>query len=105
MPPDGPAAIVTALCQAHDFVETDPAVARDTFEQAHLDLHDLADEVSGVDRAVAADLLRAKQRVEAGFSAPTPPTDLAARLGTLTETTAAALSATGISPPACPPTG
>lgn len=104
-PPDGPAGIVTVLCQARDLADTDPALARDAFERAHLDLHDLADEVSGVDRAAAAELLRAKQRVEAGFSAATPPTDLAARLRTLTDTTAAALAATGIDPPACPPTG
>ncbi len=45
--------------------------ARDSFDDAHVGLHDVAAAAEADDRAVAARLLEAKQRVEADFSADT----------------------------------
>ena len=55
-----------------------------------------------VDRAAAADLLRAKQRVEAGLAAGALSDGFAADVETLLEATRDALSDLGVSSPACP---
>jgi hypothetical protein len=68
------------------------------FDQSHDDLHELADEAAGDDRAAAAELLEAKEAVEADLedSAAT----LADDLDTLVDATRAAVRATGASVPA-----
>lgn len=80
-----------------------PGEAEETFARAHDGLHSLARELQDTgQRAVAGDLLEAKQQVEAAFGTdPTPP-DLTDRLDRLVDATADALSASGHPPPSCP---
>ena len=60
---EGTDATLPALCDA--LAAPDAAEAGTVFEsRAHQPLHQLADEVAGVDRGVAADLLEAKFAVE-----------------------------------------
>lgn len=58
-----------ALCRARAAAQNgDAPEARDIFyDGAHAGLHRIADEVAGMDRPLAADLLRAKNAVEASF--------------------------------------
>lgn len=93
----GPFAFVhEAVCaSAAAAAAGEAALAERGFDDAHAGLHDLAAAVEGQDRAVAADLLEAKQRVEAGG-------DGAAR-AQLASAVAAAIEATGgTAPEACP---
>jgi hypothetical protein len=97
-------ATVAGLCTAADQVRTgDTSDARRTFfDESHDTLHRLADDVTERDRAAAATLLEAKERVEAGLEAesPTLPDDLDA----LVAATRAAVRVTGDSvPPPCRP--
>lgn len=56
----------TAVCRAAREAEAgDVAAAQRTFDDVHVGLHDLAAAAGQEDRAVAARLLEAKQRVEA----------------------------------------
>jgi len=68
------------------------------FDQSHDDLHELADEVAGDDRAAAAELLEAKEAVEADLedSSASLPDDL----DTLVDATRTAVRATGATVPA-----
>jgi hypothetical protein len=97
-------ATVAGLCAAADQARTgDTADARRTFfDQSHDALHRLADDVTQRDRAVAAALLEAKERVEAGLEAgsPTLPADFEA----LVAASRVAVRATGDPvPPPCQP--
>lgn len=58
-----------AICRARAAEQDgDTPAARDVFyDGAHAGLHGIADEVAGMDRPLAADLLRAKNAVEASF--------------------------------------
>lgn len=86
--------VLAAVCDAaggNDVVEAEAAFAR-----AHDGLHTLARELQDVDRRdVAADLLEAKQRVEAAFANEPVPDDLSGRVDALVDATAEALAATG----------
>ncbi len=94
-------ALYTALCEAA--AATDPAAAEPAFAGAHDGLHTLARELQDTDqRAVAGDLLEAKQRVEAAFVAEPLPDDLAQRLDRLLTATADAITASGRPRPTCP---
>lgn len=63
----GAAPVLVAVCDAAD--ADDPAAAEAAFGQAHDGLHTLARELQEGDRRdAAADLLEAKQRVEAAFA-------------------------------------
>lgn len=59
-----------AICRARSAAQDgDAPAARDVFYGgAHAGLHGIADEVTGMDRPLAADLLRAKNAVEASFN-------------------------------------
>lgn len=59
------------------------------FDEAHDGLHDLASRTAEMDRTVAAELLRAKERVEALMDAGSP-SDLRPALDDLAEVTATA---------------
>jgi len=69
----------------------------------HETLHELADELGTVDRKVAAALLVAKSKVEAGFADPSIQASAQARaVGALIDEMRAAMSALDIDQPACP---
>jgi cytosine/adenosine deaminase-related metal-dependent hydrolase len=91
-----------ALCTAKRQAAGDPAAARRSFyDRAHDRLHELARLAERTDRAAAARLLEAKQRVEHDLDGPSPPARLAGDLDRLLATTNAALAASSISPPTC----
>lgn len=89
-------ALHTEVCRAADQARRGAtASARRTFDDVHVGLHDLAAAAEQEDRAVAARLLEAKQRVEADLSPGT--------LGELVPTVAAAVEVTGgTAPDNCP---
>lgn len=91
------------LCAVlRDAVRGDLQVARASFQdRVHGPLHDVAATAAKTDRAAAARLLEAKQRVEAALA--TNSDSLAASLGALAPTVRVALVAAGEpEPPACP---
>jgi hypothetical protein len=97
---------VAGLCaSAGDVRAGDVDDARDTFfDQSHDDLHELADEVADDDRVAAADLLEAKEAVEADFAGSAPSDTLADDLDVLVDATRAAIRVTGDPVPAgCDP--
>ena len=86
---DSFSAAAEGLCRTAE-VADDPAAARDVFfDSVHQPLHQLADETAAVDRAAAAALLQAKQRVESSLESADPP--LPAALYELIDTTEHAL--------------
>lgn len=91
------------LCTArHQAGAGDVNTARATFyDRSHDALHTLARALEPADRALAARLLEAKQRVESDLAGGTPPTDLAADLDRLSEVTGAGLVRLSIDPPPC----
>lgn len=96
-----PPVMFVALCDA---AAADAAAdAEQAFGRAHDGLHTLAREVQDTDeRAVAGDLLEAKQQVEAAFAADPLPEDLSDRLDRLVDAAADALAASGDPRPTCP---
>ncbi|HEX6310628.1 MAG TPA: hypothetical protein VF152_03300 [Acidimicrobiia bacterium] len=93
---------VAGLCTAAEEARAGDADAAETtfFDEAHDDLHELADETAAADRAAAADLLRAKEAVESDFASPSPA--LATDLDTLVTATRDAVGAIGAPvPPEC----
>ncbi|HVF33277.1 MAG TPA: hypothetical protein VM933_09600 [Acidimicrobiales bacterium] len=89
-------AVHTEVCRAASLAGAGSvAAARAAFDDVHVGLHDLAAAAGEADRAVAARLLEAKQRVEADLDADS--------LTALTPPVAAAVEATGgTAPAACP---
>lgn len=55
------------LCRTADVADRPDEARAAFFDSVHQPLHELADETATRDRAVAAELLEAKQRVEAAF--------------------------------------
>lgn len=95
-------AAAAGVCEAADRLPASPKAARTVFfGQAHDDLHTIARALSDVDRKAAADLLVAKQAVEADFSEDASPGRLAADLGRLAATTRSGLDRLGVDVPAC----
>jgi len=82
---------IDGLCTAADQARAgETEAARTTFfDQSHDDLHRLADQAIERDRIVAAVLLEAKEKVEAGFETGSP--SLAGDLETLVDATRAAV--------------
>lgn len=63
----------TALCYAAVSAATDPGGARAAFfDRSHDALHTVARALADVDRARAAELLEAKEKVESGLDARSP---------------------------------
>lgn len=83
------------VCQAADAArQGDPAGARAAFfDRAHQTLHELAAAAQERDRATAARLLEAKERVETGLERSSPT--LAADLDVLAVTTGRAIATAG----------
>lgn len=71
------------------------------YDRAHDSLHEIAATVEDVDRAVAARLLVAKERVEEDLRAPTLPETFAEDVAELLGTTRDALAALDLPAPDC----
>ena len=109
-PPSGALGPVTAeaatgavrgLCDLR--TATDRAEAEASFlDRSHETLHVIAAATEVRDRDAAADLLEAKQRVEADLAGADLPPDFAADVEALIEATSAALDAIGLEGPTCP---
>ena len=95
------AGAVRGLCDLE--AATDRVEAEATFlDRSHETLHVIAAATEVWDRDAAAELLEAKQRVEADLADPDLPPDFAADVGALIEATRAALEAIGLDAPVCP---
>jgi hypothetical protein len=95
-------AAATAVCQAAEQADSDPTAAKDTFfGRAHDDLHTIARVLDDTDRKAAAELLRAKQAVEAAFSGGAPSAELRAGLLRLAAATSAGLERLDVPTPRC----
>jgi hypothetical protein len=98
------AGYATSICDAARQAATDVRAASKTFNgRAHDGLHLIARGLETVDRAAAATLLEAKQKVEADFSKPPPVAQLVADLNQLAEVTRSSLARFGVNVEACPP--
>lgn len=82
---------------------TDQAEAEAIFlDRSHATLHVIVAATEVRDRGAAADLLEAKQRVEADLAGAELPPDFPQDVEALIEATRAALEAIGLDAPACP---
>jgi len=97
-------AIAAGLCEAAAQAPTDVAAAEKTFNsRSHDGLHVIARGLEQVDRAAAATLLQAKQKVEADFSRDAAGTQVAPDLQQLHEVTVASLARFNVTAGSCPP--
>lgn len=104
IPADRLEATAEGVCQAARAAASDPAAARHLFfGEAHDGLHTLARALEDVDRPKAADVLEAKQTVEAALRSGKDGTTLSADLFRLTAATRAGLDRLEIAVPACEP--
>jgi hypothetical protein len=102
VPPRQVEEAVAGLCEAREEAETDVKSARTTFyDRSHEPLHGIALALEAVDRAMVARLLQAKEAVEAGLAAPTPPPSLTGDLDVLVQVTRASLARLSVPPPSC----
>jgi hypothetical protein len=100
--PDTATTAVLGLCDLTN--ATDVVDARATFlDRSHATLHAIAAAADARDRASAAALFEAKQRVEAALARPELPPRFQRDVETLIGTTRDALDAIGLDAPACPP--
>ena len=100
--PDTAATAVLGLCDLTK--ATDVIEARATFlDRSHATLHAIAAAADAQDRASAAALFEAKQRVEAALARDDLPSRFQRDVETLIGTTRDALDAIGLDAPACPP--
>lgn len=100
--PDTATTAVLGLCDLTN--ATDVIEARATFlDRSHATLHAIAAAADAQDRASAAALFEAKQRVEAALARPELPPRFQRDVETLIGTTREALNAIGLDAPACPP--
>jgi hypothetical protein len=92
---------VRGLCDLES--ATGRAEAEATFlDRSHETLHEIATATEVRDRGAAADLLEAKQRVEADLAGADLPPEFADHVGALLDATGAALDTIGLDAPACP---
>lgn len=99
-PPTAERAIL-GLCEVGR--TADPSAAEDVFhDRSHDALHGIAAAVEEVDRGVAAELLTAKQRVEADLASDRLPSAFPAHVDDLLDATRRALEALGVPAPPCP---
>jgi len=101
--PDAATAAVFGLCDLMSAAEV--VDARATFQdRSHATLHVIAAaaEAAGGDRASAAALFEAKQRVEAALARDELPPRFQRDVQNLIDTTRVALDAIGLDAPACP---
>jgi uncharacterized membrane protein len=104
VPTDRLEAVAGAVCRAARVAATDPAAARAVFfGEAHEGLHTLARALGDADRPKAADVLEAKQLVEADLSSGKDGTALGTDLVRLAATVRGGLDRLEIAVPACEP--
>jgi hypothetical protein len=95
-------AVADAVCRAAGQAGSDPAGAGQTFlGQAHNGIHLIARGLQGVDRKESANVLVAKQAVEADIAGGADGPKLAADLERLAGATRAGLSRLGLAVPPC----
>jgi hypothetical protein len=95
-------AVADAVCRAAGEAPGDPAGAGQTFlGQAHDGIHLIARGLQGVDRRESANVLVAKQAVEADIAGQAGGGKLAADLRRLAGATRSGLSRLGVTVPAC----
>lgn len=95
---DAPPTLAGAMCDASEAAGAGRVGdAKATFEDNHTALHELAAKTADTDRAQAAALLRAKEKVEADLRRSTPK-ELSSDLEALA---AAVAKASGGDPPTC----
>jgi hypothetical protein len=100
--PDAATSAVLGLCDLTN--ATDVVEARATFlDRSHATLHAIAATADVRDRASAAALFEAKQRVEAALARDDLPSRFRRDVETLIGATRDALDAIGLDAPACPP--
>jgi hypothetical protein len=92
---------ILGLCGIAGDTERDEA-ATIFADRSHQTLHVIAAAVQAVDRAVAAELLEAKQVVEADLTEPVLPDGFSDHVSSLLDATRAALDAIGLPAPECP---
>jgi hypothetical protein len=94
--------IAAGLCQAASEATIDLAAAEKTFQgKSHDGLHLIARGLEDIDRAAAAALLEAKQKVEADFSNNVPGPQVAADLRQLADVNRSSLTRFNVSVDAC----
>lgn len=105
--PEGPAdpspaeRAILGLCEIRD--ASDLRTAETVFhDRSHETLHQLAADVEEVDRSAAADLLTAKQRIEADLAGDELPDGFVADVEDLLAATRAALDVLEVPAPPCP---
>jgi hypothetical protein len=99
--PDAATSAVLGLCDLTN--ATDVVEARATFlDRSHATLHAIAAAADAQDRASAAALFEAKQRVEAALARDDLPNRFRREVETLIGATRDALDAIGLDAPACP---
>jgi hypothetical protein len=97
--------IAAGLCESAQQAPTDVAAAEKTFQgKSHDGLHLIALGLEDIDRAAAAALLEAKQKVEADFKNHVPGPQVAADLRQLSEVNRSSLTRFNLTVDACPPT-
>jgi hypothetical protein len=95
--------IAAGLCESARQAATDVSAAEKTFQgKSHDGLHLIARGLETIDRAAAAALLEAKQKVEADFSNHVPGSQVAADLRSLSEVTKSSLAHFSVTVDACP---
>jgi hypothetical protein len=99
----GPQAAVQGLCEAETLASGGlVGEARRVFQdQSHAYLHELAAQLQERDRALAAQLLEAKQRVESGLQGGANPEILASQIGGLRAVVESAVAAVGLKNVGC----
>jgi hypothetical protein len=96
--------IAVGLCEAAAQAPTDVDAAEKTFNaRSHDGLHLIAKGLEEVDRAAAAALLQAKQKVEGDFSRNATGSQVAADLKPLHDVTVSSLARFNVTAGACPP--
>jgi hypothetical protein len=99
----GPQVAVEGLCEAETLASGgELGEARRVFlDQSHAYLHELAAQLQERDRALAAQLLEAKQEVERVLQGAAPPEILAGRIGGLRAVVESALVVIGLTNVGC----
>jgi hypothetical protein len=98
--PDAAVAAVQGLCDVRDAPDA-PAASATFYDRTHQELHVIAAATEIRDRAKAASLLEAMQRVEAELDRPLLPPGFSADVETLVGATRGALASIGLDAPGC----
>jgi hypothetical protein len=98
--PERAATAIEALCEIEAASDLEPARAA-FYDRAHATLHEVASAAAAADPGSDAELLIAKQRVEAALEESGLPPGFDADVARLRVAATVALDALGISPPGC----